>query len=149
MAIITMLKAIKEVHSKSVVLIKIGGFYHAYGKDAYILSYFFGYKIKKIEGGCANCGFPINSISKVKVKLEDSKINYILLDRRNNYEEDEKFDLKNLNKYAEIYEKARKYVNLKNRIESIYEILLDDVNKEELTEKIIRIEEIVYERRKI
>ena len=59
MAIITMLKAIKEVHSKSVVLIKIGGFYHAYGKDAYILSYFLGYKIKKIEGGCANCGFPI------------------------------------------------------------------------------------------
>lgn len=47
MAISTMIKAIKQVHAKSVVLIKIGSFYHAYGRDSYILSYIFGYKLKK------------------------------------------------------------------------------------------------------
>ena len=41
-----MIETIKEIHTKDICLFKIGTFYHAYGRDAYILSYMFGYKIK-------------------------------------------------------------------------------------------------------
>ena len=38
MGIITVVKAVKEIHTDSVILIKIGKFYNIYGKDAYIIS---------------------------------------------------------------------------------------------------------------
>lgn len=47
MAMLTMVKAIEQIHPKDVVLFKIGSFYHAYSKDSYILSYLFEYKIKQ------------------------------------------------------------------------------------------------------
>lgn len=144
-----MIKVIKEIHLKDLVIVKIGSFYHAYGKDAYILSYIFGYKLKKFEGKYVTCGFPLDSISKVMAKLEEKKINYVILDKRNNYEEDEKSDNKNLNAYDEIYEKARRYVNLKARIDNIYEQLLEEIEEDNIKSKIIQMEEIVYEGRKI
>ena len=48
MGIINIIKVVKQVHKEDVVLVKIGKFYQVYGKDAYIISYLFGYKIKKI-----------------------------------------------------------------------------------------------------
>lgn len=149
MAILTIIKAIKQVHEKDVVLVKIGSFYHIYGKDSYIISYLFGYKLKKTEGYLYTCGFPLNSISKVIAKLEEKKINYIILDRRNNYEVDEESNNKNLNTYDKIYEKAKRYVNLKKRIDNLYEAIMEDIEQEEIKEKIKYIEEIVYEGRKI
>ena len=65
------------------------------------------------------CGFPQDSYNKVIAKLEEKKINYMILDRRNNYEIDEICDNKNLNTYTTYFEKARKYINLKIRIENI------------------------------
>ena len=44
MSLENMIRSIKEIHYDYVVLIKIGAFYHAYGKDAYIIGYLFGYK---------------------------------------------------------------------------------------------------------
>ena len=107
----------------------------------------FGYKLKKLEQNLTTCGFPIDSIPKVMARLEEKKINYVILDRRNNYEEDEKSDNKNLNTYDEIYENARIYVNLKKRIDQIYEKLIEDIETNEIKRKIIEIEDIVNERR--
>ncbi len=149
MSMITMIKPIKQVHNKDVVLFKIGSFYHAYGRDSYILSYLFGYKLKKIEENYTTCGFPTDNISKIMAKLEDKKINYITIDKRNNYEVEEKSNNGNLNKYDEVYEKARKYVNLKRRIDDIYESLLEDIENDNIKEKVIQIEEVIYEGRKI
>lgn len=149
MAISTIIKTIKEIHPKDLILVKIGSFYHVYGKDAYIISYLFGYKLKKFEKEYVTCGFPINCISRITAKLEEKKINYIILDRRNNYEEDEKLDNRNLNQYDLFYEKAKKYVNLKIRIDNIYETLINGLENEDTKEKVVKIEDIVYERRKI
>ena len=58
MAIITMIKVIKEIHPESLVLVKVGKFYNAYGKDSYILSYLFGYKLKTVcNGDGENCTY--------------------------------------------------------------------------------------------
>ena len=45
----------------------------------------FNYKIREI-GNSYNIGFPINNIGFVCNKLEDSKINYIILEKENNYD---------------------------------------------------------------
>ncbi|MDO5556124.1 MAG: hypothetical protein Q4G09_05775 [Clostridia bacterium] len=149
MAMITMVRAIKQIHSEDLVLIKIGNFYHAYGKDSYILSYLFSYKLKEFAEHYSTCGFPIDSISKVKAILEEKKINYLLLDKRNNYEEEEKSDNGNLNAYDKEFAKASKYIKLKKRIDNIYEILLSEITKKGIKETIIRIEDVINEGRKV
>lgn len=143
MAIITMIKSIKQIHPKEVMLVKMGDFYHAYGKDSYILSYLMGYKLSIIEENCSTCGFPQKSLNKIQAKLEDKKINYILLDKRNNYYVDYFSDNKNLNTYDDEFAKAHKYINLKKRIDNIYVSLLKDINKEETKGKIFEIEKLL------
>ena len=112
MGIINMVQTIKEIHKLDIVFVKIGNFYHVYGKDSYIISYLFEYKLKKVEN-VSMCGFPMSSINKIIAKLEENKINYLIVDRKNNYEVDEKSDNKNLSKYDIFFEKAKKFINLK------------------------------------
>ena len=109
MGVITVIKTIKQIHPKDMILVKIGDFYHVYGKDAYILSYLMEYKISKIEENCMTCGFPQKSLSKIQATLENKKINYLLVDRRNKFDVDEKSDNKNLNNYEEHFRKAYKF----------------------------------------
>ena len=73
MGVKNIVDVVMKIHRKDVVLVKEGSFYHVYGKDAYIISYLFRYKIKEIEGIKA-CGFPKNSINKVVSKLETNKL---------------------------------------------------------------------------
>lgn len=114
MSVVNMIKTIKEIHEKDLVLLRIGTFYIAYGKDAYIVSYLFGYKIKPIDStNYASCGFPVASINKIKTALETRKINYVLLSKSTNYEVEEMDDNKNLNTYEEVYNKAHKYIRLR------------------------------------
>ncbi len=120
-----MINEIKEIHVEDICLFKVGNFYHAYGRDAYVMSYLFGYKIKQIGDNHRECGFPIGAMSKVTAKLQNSSINYLLIDRRNNYDVDEKEDYKENNKYGRFYEKAHKYVSCKNRLDNINKYVED------------------------
>ena len=117
MKVVDVVKKIKEIHKNYVVMVKIGNFCHTYGRDSYIISYLFEYKTKIIEENISTCGFPLASLNKVISKLENQRINYIMLERRNNYEVDLKSDNKNLNEYEEIFKVARIYVNYKKRME--------------------------------
>ena len=69
--------SIKQIQPEYVALIKIGKFYYSYGKDAYIISYIFNYKIKKVEENVCVCAFPVSITKKVLAKLEENKINYV------------------------------------------------------------------------
>ena len=82
-------------------------------------------------------------------EIENKKINYLIIDRRNNYDVDEKEDYKNLNRYVEIYEKANKYVNCKKRIDIINEYLVDNIETKNITKMLSGMEEIMYERGEI
>ena len=105
MGVVNIIKVAKQVHQEYIILIKTGGFYHTYGKDSYIISYLFGYKTKQIEENYSTCGFPESAINKVMATLENKKINYMILDRKNNYDTDTKENYKNLNNYQKVYEK--------------------------------------------
>ena len=149
MGVVNMAKDIKKVHPEYVMMYKVGNFVQAFGKDAYVISYVFGYALRATKDNIQTCGFPKNAIPKVMSKLEQKKINFIIVDTRNNYEVDEENDNKNLNTYSESFLKAQKYIKVEKRLEKIEEMLLKDVEKEGIMEKIRKIEEIVYENRKI
>lgn len=119
MSIINIVKNIKQVHPEHIILIKIGKFYYSYSKDAYIISYIFGYKLKNIEENIKVCAFPVFILNKIMAKLEENKINYIIIDRRNNYEVDEKSYNRNLNKYNLYLEKSKKYIKFSTQIDDI------------------------------
>lgn len=140
----------KKIHPKELVIIDIGKFFYAYGKDAYILSYLFGYKLTKIEAeNVYSCAFPKQSYEKVIAKLENNKINYILLDRRNNYNIDEKSDNGNLNNYDKFFEKAHILVNRKIRVEKIYNYLMKNIEDENINNILRNLEETLNGKRKI
>ena len=143
-----MIDATKRLHPEYICLFKIGSFYCAYNRDAYIMSYLFKYKIrdKKDE---KEVGFPVDSVNKIKARLEQEKVNYILVETRTEYDITEKCDLNNSNKYNDIYAKARNYVNYKLRVDSIYKILLDTINEKDFRKILAKVEEIVYEEGKI
>lgn len=143
MAVLTMIKAIKKVYKEDVLLVKIGDFYHVYGKDAYILSFLMGYKIKIIEENCPTCGFPQKSISKIEAILEERKINYVVLDRRDNYEPEEISDNKNLNRYQKTFEKAYKYITSKKKIDEICIKLAKKINDQSFEQIVKQIENII------
>ena len=140
-----MIENIKQIQIRDVCLFRMGGFYHTYGKDSYILSYFFGYKIKDIGNNIFECGFPVNSISKVMRKLEDNKINYLVIDTRNNYDVEEKLNYRNLNRYEKFAEKAKVYINAKRRIEDINNYLMNNIYEKDINKTIIKIEKVMKE----
>lgn len=148
MGIINIVKTMKQIHKYDIIFVKIGKFYHIYGKDSYIISYLFNYKLKKIEE-ISMCGFPINNINKIIAKLEERRINYLIVDRRNNYEVDEFSDNKNLNNYLKYFEKAKKYVNYKTRIDNVNNFMLENIDKEDFKDIIRKMEDIINERRKV
>lgn len=145
LSVINMAKNIKQIHPNFLICYKVGAFYHCYGKDAYLLSYLFGYKIKEAEKNVSVSGFPKNAMPKIMARLEREKINYIVIDTRNNYDVETQEDFNNLNRYDEKFEESRKIVNLRRRVEKICELLIEEAD----IKKIRKIEEFVYENREI
>ena len=98
---------IKNNNIDSIVMIKVGTFYHIYDKDMIIINYLFKYNIinDKVE-------FPISNLNKVINKLKKLEINY--------YIDDTIFYKFDNNKYQEIYEKSKTYYELSLEIENIY-----------------------------
>lgn len=145
MGIENVIKIMKEIHPERVILVKIGTFYHQYGRDAYIISYLFGYQIKTLEKNLSTCGFPKAGLNKILKGLEDNKISYMLVDKSNNYEVQDEVEFKSKNQYLECYNKAHKYIAKKNKIDAIYNYLIENINSADIKEKINRVEEILYE----
>ena len=75
MWVVNMIKTIKEVLPDYVVLVKIGTFFESYNDDANIISYLLNYKIRDLVDNNKSCGFPVNSINRVKFILESKSIN--------------------------------------------------------------------------
>ena len=139
MANLFMINNFKELFPNYVVMIKMGTFYEVYYNDAYIISHLLGYKLKILNGIVRNCGFPTVSLNKVLYILDNKNINYLVVDKSDNYSELNKNNFKNKNRYNEIYEICKEEIDLKLRIEKIYKYLLNNKNK------VKQIEEVLYE----
>ena len=95
------------------------------------------------------CGFPIKSLKKIEAKLEQKKINYLVLDSRDNYNVEEKVEFKNLNTYNKQYDNSKVYVNNQIRIEKIYHFLEESVRKTELKSILNEIEGIICKQKNL
>lgn len=140
MPVVNMVNNIKELFPDYVLLFKIGTFYEVYNDDAKIISYLFKYKIKTLSSNDNVCGFPVVSINKILYLFEKKNINYIMLDKSHNYEEEGKVNYKKKNTYYEILKEATEYINITSRIDKIRNYLLKD------SSKIEQIENLIYER---
>lgn len=149
MSVINMIKVIKELHNNDVVLVKIGTFYNAYLKDAYVLAYVCGYNLRTIEGSNPISSFPVNSLPKIENILSSKKINYLIIDRLSNYEVIEHEDYKKLNTYEDTYNEAHYYYSIKRRIDGIYSYLNNSLNKSSIKPLLNSIEELIDKERNI
>ena len=151
MSISTIWNTVKKMYPKYIIFVKIGKFYVAYNQDAYIISYKLKYKLR-IENDKNikySCGFSDVALNKVKAKMEENKINYLVLDRRNNYDVDEKSNNGNLNKYNEIFEKSKIYANNIIRLDKINNYIIENINNMEIRKILIQLEKKIDERRKV
>ncbi len=82
--------------------------------------------IKNIDTLERSCGFPLGSINKIKYILENRNINYIIVDKKHNYEELEKVNYKKKNKYNELLLESKNYIDKLVRINKIKEYLIKD-----------------------
>ena len=139
---INVIKSMKMGCPSCIMLVKVGSFYDAYSKDAYIMSYLLGYKISEKQN-IPMCGFPISSISKVENVLEKNKINYILLDKKANYEEEYRYINNQENNYEQIYNKAKREVGLMFRIQKINNLLVQSIGDPDINIKIEKIEKVL------
>ena len=96
------IKVIKDINPNTLIMIKIGSFYHTYGKDAYLLAYLFNYQLKSSENTYNTCGFPISAACKVTKCLEDNKISYMQINKSENYEVENEVSFKSENQYFEM-----------------------------------------------
>lgn len=147
MGTVDVVRTMKQVHPNDVILVKIGKFYHVYGKDAYIIAYLFNYQMKKVDTNINTVGFPEGALNKVTKTLEDKSVNYMVVSRSANYEVDDEVTFKHNNKYGDIYTKAHRYLSRKNKVDEIYDYLLSNIDDDLVREQIQRIEEILYEGR--
>lgn len=123
---------IKNDNIDSIIMIKVGNFYHIYDNDMIIINYLFKYKI--IDD---RVGFPVSAINKVINKLKKLEINYYI-DDTNFY----KFDNNN---YLEIYEKSKTYYELSLEIDNIYNYLMNNIERKYIKRLITKMWEIIDE----
>ena len=122
----------RELYRDCVVFVKVGAFYNVYFKDAVIVSYLFGYKLKMLDGDVENCGFPEVSLKNVKFLLGEKRISYIVIDEARDYEghNGERFFDENF--YDKCYEEAFLVISNRRRIEAINKVLLEKADRPEI-----------------
>ena len=145
MSVIQMAQRIKQVHPDYVSIYKIGAFCNTFGKDSYIISSIFDYSIKSV-GNISSCGFSKKCINRVISKLEDMKINYLVIDPRNNYDVEEKCDNKNLNTYNLEFEKASIIIKQRNQINKIKQQLEEYIGKEDFKTVVRKVNDVLNEK---
>lgn len=74
-------KNLKEQYSEHIILIKYGKFYRAFDYDAFIINYFFNYKISSRY----TIGFPKENLNKVLMYLKKSNVSSIVINDINNF----------------------------------------------------------------
>ena len=126
----------KNTYNKYILLIRCGNFYISLNEDAIVINNIFKYKI--IEStNFIKCGFPLSSLSKIEKRLEELKINYLVID--NDIIEKEKYNKNNYNKYLT----NNNYDILLNRINKIILILKNNLNNRNINFILDNIEDIL------
>lgn len=126
----------KLEYKEYVIIIKSGNFYTCLDSDAIVMNQIFNYKIVETTNQ-KKIGFPLNSINKVKVILEEKQVNYIIVEE----EIIEKRKNKK-NNYKKFLNKIEEYIK---QIDKINEILRNNVNNSKIEKLLKKIEEDIWQ----
>ena len=114
-----------------------GKFYNLYNDDALIINYLLNYKIIKNN----TCGFPECALNKVINEIEKVKISYVVKEMGNIIE---RKNYKKLNKYYEILEKAKRNLEINERLDNLIEKIYK-LPPNKFLYVMEKLEEVVYE----
>lgn len=115
---IDLFRILKLDYKEYVILFKSGSFYISFDEDSIILNKLFNYKIINLKNNI-KIGFPLGNIDIVLKKLENLKINYIIIDNKNIINKYENENNVFSNYTSSVYE----VININNRIEKIVDKL--------------------------
>ncbi len=125
-------------YKEYLILLKCGSFYELIDNDSFIMNTIFNYKLKRLSN-TFKVGFPISSLNNVLNKLNQSHINYIVVNEdiilEENFED---------NKYS-IYKFENQDIFYNSiRIEKIIKYLNENILSKELNNKLKQIENILF-----
>lgn len=111
---IDLFRILKLDYKNYIILFKSGSFYISFDEDSLILNKLFNYKILNLKNNI-KVGFPLNCLDIVISKLQELKINYIIVEDKiikDKYESDDNYFLKYTSSVFEV-------VSINNRIDKI------------------------------
>lgn len=112
-------KKLKEQYSEHVILIKYGKFYRAFDYDAFIINYFFDYKISSRY----TIGFPKENLNKVLMYLKNNSISSIVINGINDYVI---YDCIT-NKYSFYLDKSLEKINFNESISKLNDLMVSKI----------------------
>lgn len=125
----------KNMYDNYILLIKSGNFYISLEKDAIVMNNIFNYKIVE-SSNIIKVGFPLSSIDKVKNKLINDNVNYLIIE--NDIIDKHKSKNNNYSKYL-----SNNYQIFFNRINHINSILKENINNKKMNEILFEMENIL------
>ena len=127
----------KRQYNNYVILFKQGNFYLSINDDALVLNNLFNYKVNVISD-FIKVGFPLKTIDKVILLLEEKNVNFIIVDK----EIVEKKKYSN-NNYFNFLNKDSNYEFIINRINKIDQTLKDNLLNRNIENVLNDIERII------
>jgi DNA mismatch repair ATPase MutS len=130
---IDLFRILKLDYEEYVILFKSGSFYVSFDEDSIILNKLLNYKILNLKNNI-KIGFPLGNIDNVTSKLEELKINYIIIDKKSivkKYEDEDN----NFNKFtSSVFE----VISINERINKIVDKLksIDNDSVKEILDEI-------------
>lgn len=112
-------KELKEKYSEYVILIKYGKFYRAFDYDAFIINFFFNYKISSRY----TIGFPKENLNKVLMYLKNNSISSIVINGINNYIIYSCIS----NKYSFYLDKSLEKINFNESISKLNDLMVSKI----------------------
>ena len=112
-------KNLKEQYSAHIILIKYGKFYRAFDYDAFIINYFFNYKISSKY----TIGFPKENLNKVLMYLKNNSISSIVINGTNDFII---YDCI-YNKYSFYLDKSLEKINFNECISKLNDLMLSKI----------------------
>ncbi len=125
----TKYKSLKGKDSSMLYLFKSGIFYIGLDEDAKKLNETLGLKLTNFDGNTVKCGFPSNSLETYLTKLQDSNINFRLIDNS--------FDT------IESPEAYLNSMNIKKIIETLKNIDMDSTSPKEAYDVLYKLKSII------
>lgn len=119
-----------------ILLFKCGNFYITINDDANIMNNIFNHKIVD-TGNFIKTGFPVSSLYKIQLELENKQINYLIIE--NEITDKIKFKNNNYNYYLS----NNNYKLIYDRINIITKLLKDNVSNLNINNILDRIEKII------